>query len=70
LVLKEYYSGWQHKQGRKARENRLDLVGWSSLVMCFMYLGTDMSGLAEVSLPTNPGGVFKSSDIAAKSKVR
>lgn len=71
LALKEAVWGWQHKRTRRieTRTPRLELTGWLALAYCAMYMHTDMSGLAEVSLPTNPGGVFKSPNVAAKSKV-
>ncbi len=69
LALKEGLWGWQHKRRRDGAPPRLELCGWAALAMCALLMATDMSGLAEVALPTNPGGVFKSPDIAAKSKV-
>jgi hypothetical protein len=37
--------------------------------MCALYMWTGMSGLAQYSLPTNPGEAFKMSDVATKSKI-
>ncbi|GLI63015.1 hypothetical protein VaNZ11_005875 [Volvox africanus] len=57
-----------------ARSRLLNSPGWSALGLtalatCMGYMLTDMSALDEVALPTNPGSVFKSPDIADRSRV-
>ncbi|KXZ55307.1 hypothetical protein GPECTOR_3g441 [Gonium pectorale] len=71
VAAKEACWGWQHKRRRSlaASAPRLELCGLLSLAMCAGYLLTDMSALGEVSLPTNPGAVFKSPDVAYRSSV-
>ncbi|KAG2486182.1 hypothetical protein HYH03_015145 [Edaphochlamys debaryana] len=66
LAAKEAAWGWQAK--RRSRP-RLELTGLLALGMCAGYMLTDMSAMSEVSLPTNPGAVFKSPDVAYRSSV-
>eukprot|EP00955_Chlamydomonas_euryale_P059173 357296-Chlamydomonas_euryale.AAC.5 len=38
-------------------------------LMCVAYMWTGLSGLDELALPTNPGAVYKSPDVATKHRV-
>ena len=39
------------------------------MAMCAAYMLTGMSGMAEHHLPSNPGSVYKSMDVAQKARV-
>ncbi|GIL49895.1 hypothetical protein Vafri_6208 [Volvox africanus] len=57
-----------------ARSRLLNSPGWSALGLtalatCVGYMLTDMSALDDMALPSNPGSVFKSPDIADRSRV-
>lgn len=69
LTAREYWWGWSHKRGRRARAPRLEGCGAAALAMAAMYMWTGMGGLAQYALPTNPGEAFKMSDVARKSKI-
>jgi hypothetical protein len=69
LALREYYFGWRHKRGRRARAPRLEGTGITAALMCGLYMWTGMGGLATYALPDNPGAAFKMADIATKSKI-
>jgi hypothetical protein len=69
LAAREYYCGWRHKRSRRLRRPHLEGCGLTAVVMCALYMWTGMSGLAQYSLPTNPGEAFKMADVATKSKV-
>ncbi|GFR43177.1 hypothetical protein Agub_g4227, partial [Astrephomene gubernaculifera] len=71
IVAKECYWGWQHQRTRRLATSapRLQLSGLAALAMCAGYMLTDMSALGEVALPTNPGAVFKSPDVAYRSSI-
>ncbi len=71
LFVKDGFLGWAHQRSRQVDgpQARLGLCGAVSLALCCGYCLTDMSGLPEVALPTNPGGVFKAPDVAMRSQV-
>lgn len=71
LAGHEYFSGWRHKRARRRarREPKLEGCGWTAAAMCALYMWTGMGGLAQYSLPTNPGEAFKAADVATKSKI-
>ncbi|GLC44821.1 hypothetical protein PLESTB_001210300 [Pleodorina starrii] len=67
LALKEAAGLWQPKRSRQPPG--LGIHGFTALLMCLGYMVTDMSALGEHALPANPGSVFKSPDIAYRSRV-
>lgn len=71
LALKDANWGWAHQPPRRPKAAaELGGCGWAAVAMCAAYMATDMSGLGEVgTLPDNPGSVFKSPDVAYKSRV-
>ncbi len=71
MAAREYWWGWSHKRTQRYfdHEPKLGATGWASLAMCALYMVTGMSGLAQYSLPTNPGEAFKMVDVAQKHKV-
>ncbi|KAI8467862.1 MAG: hypothetical protein J3K34DRAFT_523406 [Monoraphidium minutum] len=69
LAAREYWWGWRHKRGRRARVPRVEGCGATALAMCGLYMWTGMGGLSSYALPANPGQAFKMSDVATKSKI-
>lgn len=70
LAMKELWAGWEHWTGNaRRRGHHLAGTGWSCVLMCLGYVMGGMAGLEEYALPTTPGAVYKSSDIARKQQV-
>lgn len=47
----------------------LSACGRAAVAMCTALMATDMSGMEEWALPTTPGAVYKSGDVALKQRV-
>ena len=52
-----------------AYRSRWGACGLACVAMCVAFMCTGMSGLDEWALPTTPGAVYKSPDVAMKHRV-